>query len=63
MTDAEAARLLGVSKSHLSLILKGKRGISLDLAAKIEAMTAGEFTAVRLQRERAAKAGEPEAVQ
>lgn len=30
-------RRVGVSKSHLSLILKGKRGISYDLAERIEA--------------------------
>lgn len=51
MSDADAARELGISKSHLSLILKGQRGISLELAAKIETLTGGEFTALRLHQE------------
>lgn len=51
MTDADFARRVGVSKSHLSLILQGKRGLSLDLAVRIEEITEGEFPAARLLRE------------
>lgn len=51
MTDAEFAGKVGISKSHLSLILQGKRGLSLDLAVRIEEITKGEFPAARLLRE------------
>lgn len=60
-SDAEFARRLGISKSHLSLILQGKRGMSADLQARIEIETGGLFTATRLQREQQAfkQAAEP----
>lgn len=51
MRDTEFAQQAGVSKSHLSLILQGKRGMSLDLAVRIEQITEGEFTAARLLHE------------
>jgi len=38
-TRAEFASAVGCSESHLSLILGGKRGPSLALAARIEALT------------------------
>lgn len=38
---AEFARELGISKSYLSEILNGKKGVSLDLALKIERITKG----------------------
>jgi transcriptional regulator with XRE-family HTH domain len=36
---------IGVSRSYLSLILSGKRGVDLDLAFKIERETNGEVPA------------------
>lgn len=51
MPDAQFAKAAGISKSHLSLILQGKRGLSLDLAVRIEEITEGEFTAARLLKE------------
>jgi plasmid maintenance system antidote protein VapI len=51
MSRAAFADLVKVKKSHLSLILQGKRGMSLDVAARIEAATSGEFTASRLLKE------------
>lgn len=47
-TDADFARQAGISKSHLSLVLAGKRGLSLELAVRIEQITEGAFTAARL---------------
>ncbi len=38
MSVAEAARKLGVSRSRLSRVLKGKGPITLDLAMKLEAV-------------------------
>lgn len=42
--SAFAARL-GISRSYLSLILSGKRGVDLNLAFQIEAETDGQVTA------------------
>lgn len=39
------ARELGISKSYFSEILSGKKGVSLDLAFKIEHATNGAVTA------------------
>ena len=38
-TQAQFARDLRCSESHISDILKGKKGVSLDLAIKISAAT------------------------
>jgi len=38
-TQAAFARVVGCSESHLSLILKGERGLSLGLAVRIERET------------------------
>ena len=38
-TQAALARAVGCSASHLSLILKGERGVSLGLAKRISAAT------------------------
>lgn len=42
------ARKVEIGKSHLSLILQGKRGMSFDVATRIERVTKGAFTAARL---------------
>lgn len=52
MPRARFAELAETSESHLSLVLKGKRGVSLDLAARIESLTAGEFPASLLLAEK-----------
>jgi len=39
------ARELGISKSYFSEIVNGKKGVSLDLAFKIERATKGAVTA------------------
>lgn len=41
ISDAEFARKVKISKSHLSLIVGGHRGASLALALQIEKATAG----------------------
>lgn len=56
MSRAEFARRVETSEPHLSLILQRKRGVSLDLAVRIENETAGEFTAARLLREQQTEA-------
>jgi len=48
MPQAEFARLVGISPSHLNLILKGKRGASLDLAKRIEVETGRDIEAGQL---------------
>lgn len=49
-TQSDFARAVGVSKSYLSLILAGKRGPSLRVAAAIEKETGGEVPAASLLR-------------
>jgi transcriptional regulator with XRE-family HTH domain len=49
MSQAEFARRAGMSQTHLTHMLQFKRGISLDLACRIEEITEGEFTAKRLR--------------
>ena len=39
ITKAELARLLGVSRTHITLICQGKRKISQQLADKLETLT------------------------
>lgn len=51
MSQREFARLVGIHESHLSNVLQGKSGLSLDLAVRIEGITDGEFTAARLLHE------------
>lgn len=46
--QASFARRVEVSEPHLSLIINGKRGASLDLAARIEKITKGKVKAVEL---------------
>lgn len=41
-TQAKFARLVRCSESHLSLVLKGKKGVSFGLAKRISAATGGE---------------------
>ncbi len=43
MTQREFAQQLRISETHLSEVLRDKKGISLRLAAAIEAATAGAF--------------------
>lgn len=59
----EFARAIKINKSHLSLILQGKRGMSLKVAARIEAETGGEFTAGRLLQEQQAMMQSAEAAE
>lgn len=40
-TQANFARSVECSQSHLSLVLKGKRGVSLNLAKRISQATGG----------------------
>lgn len=44
VSDAEFARKLGISASHLSLIVSGRRSASLALALQIESETDGAVT-------------------
>lgn len=48
MKRAEFARVVGISPSHLTLILKGRRGVSLDLAFRIEAQTKHGVSAAQI---------------
>lgn len=48
MSRSEFAERAGTSEPHLSLILQRKRGLSLDLAVRIEELTEGAITATRL---------------
>lgn len=43
MTRAQFAGRVGTSESHLSLFLKGERGLSLKVAVAIEKETRGAF--------------------
>lgn len=56
MPRAEFARKAGMSEPHLSQVLQRKRGLSLDVAVRIEAATEGEFTPARLLEESTAEA-------
>lgn len=42
-SQAEAARLLGISESHMSLLANGKRGITPAVALRIEQVSEGRF--------------------
>lgn len=53
-TRADFAKVVGCSEPHLSLILGGKRGLSLELAARIETETG--VPAVSLVRRAEARA-------
>jgi DNA-binding transcriptional regulator YdaS (Cro superfamily) len=44
-SQAKFARDVGCSDSHLCLVLKGKRGVSADLAKRISAATDGTVPA------------------
>lgn len=48
MSRSAFAEKVGTSEPHLSLVLKRKRGISLELAIRIEDATDGEMTAAKL---------------
>jgi transcriptional regulator with XRE-family HTH domain len=52
-TQAKFAREVRCSESHLSLILKGERGISLGLAKRISEATGGEIPVDKLPHEAA----------
>lgn len=47
-SQAEFARDVGCSESHLSLFLKGKRGISVPLAKRMSAATDGAVPVTEL---------------
>lgn len=49
ITQAEAAKKLGVSSVFIYYMLGGHRGISQDMAMKIELLTKGEVKAVDLR--------------
>lgn len=51
MSISEMARLLGVSKQYMSLIIKGKKFPSIHLSRDIESITNGEITAYELLNE------------
>lgn len=53
-SQADFARRINVSESHLSLIVGRKRGLSLRLAAKIEEATNRKVPASKLVRLEAA---------
>jgi DNA-binding transcriptional regulator YdaS (Cro superfamily) len=48
MSRSEFARAVGISAPHLTLILGRSRGVSLDLAKRIESATGGEVSASSL---------------
>lgn len=48
MKRAEFARIVGVSPSHLTLVLQDRRGLAMDVAFRIEKATEGEITAAYL---------------
>lgn len=50
MTQAEFARAVECSQSHLSLVLKGERGVSLKLAKRISEATGGAVPIETLAR-------------
>jgi len=58
-SQAEFAREVGCSEPHLSLVLKGERGVSLKLAKRISQATGGEVPVEDLEFERK----EPETAQ
>lgn len=55
MSRAEFARQIGVSQSHLTLVLKRERGVSVGVANKIDALTSGAVTSLQLEARRAPK--------
>lgn len=58
MSRAAFARKAGISEPHLSLILQGKRGLSLDVAIAIERATENEVTAAIMQQQQPAGAAQ-----
>jgi DNA-binding transcriptional regulator YdaS (Cro superfamily) len=62
MSRAEFARRAGMSASHLSLVIRGERGLSLRQAVAIEHATQGAVSAASLLRQRPAKAEENQTV-
>lgn len=50
MSRREFARKVRCHETHLSNVLQGKSGMSVDLALRIEDEVAGEFAAVQLLR-------------
>lgn len=50
-TQAQFAREVGCSDSHLSLVLKGERGVSFGLAKRISEATRGEIPVELLPHE------------
>lgn len=60
--QANAAKLLGLSTSHLSLLYNGKRRVTVDLAERIHIASKGRFNREALiftPTRRAAKAATP----
>jgi DNA-binding transcriptional regulator YdaS (Cro superfamily) len=58
MSRAAFARLVGMSPSHLSLVISGGRGVSLRQAVAIESATEGAITTAALLRQRFLGSGE-----
>ena len=53
MTQAQFAQKVGCSESHLSLVLKGERAVSLGLAKRISEATGGKVPVELLPHEAA----------
>lgn len=58
-TQAEFARAIECSPSHLSLILKGERGVSFGLAKRISAATGGRVPVELLPHEKSPAPEQP----
>lgn len=56
LTQAEFAKRVGVSDSHLSLAIRGDRGMSLSAALSIERETKGAVPAASFIRKKKRKA-------
>jgi hypothetical protein len=52
MSRAAFARSIGMSASHLSLVIRGERGLSLRQAVAIESATEGAISTAALLRQR-----------
>ncbi len=56
-TQSAFAKTVGISNSHLSLLLRGKRGASYETAKKIENATDGDINADNLMLEKPKRGG------
>jgi transcriptional regulator with XRE-family HTH domain len=57
-SQAQFAREAGCSEGHLSLVLKGKRGLSVPLAKRISQATGGEVPVRELVADKIERAEE-----